>query len=226
LIWGWVAVAFKKAEPKRRAGRQRSLTLDSDILEAALNLLAEVGPVRLSVDQIAKEVGCSRTTVYRRWPSLESLLLDALAKLLGELDASMPTDPVSGDALRSVVRGHVLYQNDRRVPPLAAVIGAETSRQTELGRRFLDEVFMPSRARDAAALRKGVERHEIRADTDVDLLLDVVTGTMLFRETFGPRPDADLGERLLDLLVRGVGPCSNKETDRLPGRAAVSDPAR
>jgi hypothetical protein len=50
-----------------------------------------------------------------------------------------------------------------------------------------------------------VSNEELRAGTDVDLLLDVIAGGLLFRAAHHPELEPDLPERLATLLRDGVG---------------------
>src|SRR3954449_1051343 len=49
------------------------------ILDAALEVLAEVGYDRLTMDAVAQRAKASKATLYRRWNSKATLVVDALA---------------------------------------------------------------------------------------------------------------------------------------------------
>src|SRR3954447_26367558 len=49
-----------------------------EILEAALDVLAEVGYDRLTMDAVALKAKASKATLYRRWNGKVSLIIDAL----------------------------------------------------------------------------------------------------------------------------------------------------
>ena len=86
------------------------------------------------------------------------------------------------------------------------VLMDETIRGTDLGERYFDEAFGPLRLERAEFLSRAVANGEIRPDIDIDLLLDMVTGTLLFRAVHHPTAEDDLPERLMDILARGVSP--------------------
>src|SRR3954452_17538937 len=59
-------------------GRRRDATIDTRVLEVASRLLSERGFDALSLSQIAEEAGTTRQAVYRRWPTKQSLVADAI----------------------------------------------------------------------------------------------------------------------------------------------------
>src|SRR5260370_35181701 len=61
----------------RKAGRQRSAQSHQAIVDATLELFAEVGFQGLSIEAIAERAGVGKTTIYRRWSSQEDAINDA-----------------------------------------------------------------------------------------------------------------------------------------------------
>lgn len=59
------------------SGRPRSIHADQAILQATLDLLAEVGYQSMSIEAIASRAGVGKTTIYRRYTSKEELVADA-----------------------------------------------------------------------------------------------------------------------------------------------------
>ncbi len=64
------------AAPQR--GRPRSEKAHNAILEAAAELLLDNGLAAVSMDAVATRAGVSKATIYRWWPTKETLALDAL----------------------------------------------------------------------------------------------------------------------------------------------------
>jgi AcrR family transcriptional regulator len=64
-------------EPRRR-GRPRSEKAREAILEAAAELLLARGLEAVSMDEVAERAGVSKATIYRWWPTKQTLALDAL----------------------------------------------------------------------------------------------------------------------------------------------------
>ena len=59
-------------------GSGRGPARESAICDAALELLAEVGYDRMSMDAVAARARASKATIYRRWPGKRELVLDAV----------------------------------------------------------------------------------------------------------------------------------------------------
>lgn len=68
----------------------------ASVLKEAYALLIQAGIGGVSVDEISRRSGVSKTTIYRHWRSRSALLLDACSKLGGAVDAP-ETGTVEGD---------------------------------------------------------------------------------------------------------------------------------
>src|SRR3954467_4335622 len=66
------AEAATHLRPRVEGDRER------EILDAALEVLAEVGYDRLTMDAVAQKAKASKATLYRRWNGKVSLVIDAL----------------------------------------------------------------------------------------------------------------------------------------------------
>src|ERR1700755_589877 len=56
---------------------------EQEILDAALEVLADVGYDRLTMDAVASRAKASKATLYRRWSSKAKLVIDALHQTKG-----------------------------------------------------------------------------------------------------------------------------------------------
>jgi AcrR family transcriptional regulator len=76
--------------PARVPPRVRSQAKDA-ILDAALACVARVGIGKTTLDDVAREAGCARATVYRHFPGKQQLLLAVLRREVDALTASVTT---------------------------------------------------------------------------------------------------------------------------------------
>ena len=60
----------------------RSARVREAILAATFSELIDSGYAALSVEAVASRAGVNKTTIYRRWPTLDDLLVDALTTYL------------------------------------------------------------------------------------------------------------------------------------------------
>ena len=80
------------AGPPRR-GRPRSERAREAILSAAAELLLARGLGAVSMDAVAERAGVSKATIYRWWPTKETLALEALYH---EWDTARPSSRDTG----------------------------------------------------------------------------------------------------------------------------------
>ena len=185
--------------PARR-GRPRRADADGAIITATLELLREVGVAGLSMDVLAQRAGVGKATIYRRWDSKEAVILHALRMT----DTPLPV-PDEGD-LRSDLERYLAsviahYHPGRGSDILPHLI--EASCYDEALRASLDEHNRRRQATVRALLDRGIGRGELPADTDVDLLVDVLIGPFLYRRLITGAPlDADFIRRLVAFALR------------------------
>jgi AcrR family transcriptional regulator len=85
-------------EIRRRPGG-RSARVASAVHDAARALMAESGPGGFTVADVARRAGVNPTSIYRRWGSLESVLLDVEAARLSQASPVPDTGTLHNDLL-------------------------------------------------------------------------------------------------------------------------------
>src|SRR6188768_1495053 len=90
---------------KRRPGRPPDLAKRQAVVDATLDVLAEVGYASLTIDAVAKRAGSNRVLIYRVWDSKVLLVRDALFGLAANL--TLPDTGSTREDLRDFVRQHV-----------------------------------------------------------------------------------------------------------------------
>jgi AcrR family transcriptional regulator len=187
----------------RRPGRPRDAGADAAIVEAAVAVLADKGPGGFTVDEVAARAGCGKATVYRRWPSRSALLLDT-AHRMGLEPPVVDTGTLRGDLIELLV---TLGTKMRETPAGRILPGvvAEASVNPEM-REVLRGFVRARRERPRAVVERAIARGELPADTDVDLLVDLLGGTVIYRELIAlvPTDEADLAA-MIDRVLPGFG---------------------
>ena len=126
---------------------------------------------------LAQRAGVGKATIYRRWDSKEALILDALRTIATPIPA-----PDEGNAARRPARLHRRRRRALRAGRGSDVLPhlIEASCYDEQLRASLDEYLRGPPGDDPRTiLQRGIERGELPADTDVDLLVDVILGAVL-----------------------------------------------
>lgn len=189
-------------EADRRPGRPRDPHLDQAILDATVELLCEEGFAGTSVEAVAERAGVGKATIYRRWASREELLLAA-----GGAMGPCPPDPDSGDLRHDLVTllgGLVWVMGNTPVGGLLPATVDEAARNPELRSR-LDAFIDARRGPVRNALRRAAARGELRADVDVELVLDLLSGPVFTRVLVTGRPlGAGLAAAIVDTVLGGV----------------------
>jgi AcrR family transcriptional regulator len=193
------------AERGRRPGRPRSAVADASIVRATLELLLDDGYRALTMEQVRARAGVGKATLYRRYGSKQELVAEAIRHLNQPID--MPdTGAVREDILavaRSVMAGAERVQFASFVPRLLA----EAAGDREMHAIFYENLVAPRRAVMGDVLRRGVERGELRADLDVELAIDIITGPWVYRLLIsGGDPGVYRADPtvLLDLILDGL----------------------
>lgn len=194
----------------RKPGRPRRSSIDDTIVAATLELLQRGGTDAITIDAIAARSGSAKTTIYRRWPNLEGLIIDALrvamrdrmdqAEEVREFDG-LQGSPIHG-AARQILRviRSPLFQAS--FPMMARILLGDPV----LGDRFRAEVFGPLRSIRREELLEMVADGRIRSGIDPDLILDMVNGAVLYRALLGGRLDEDVADEIADLVTGVVAP--------------------
>ncbi|MEO6578167.1 MAG: TetR/AcrR family transcriptional regulator [Candidatus Limnocylindria bacterium] len=196
-------VSSRTPGPAPRAGRPRDPASDRAILAAAFELLRDIGYQGLSIEAVAAAAGVAKTTIYRRYASKRELVVAAL--LAGTAFPPPPADPGTRDALRELVhQGVGMLLRARAVRILASFL-SEEEREPELMAAFRERIVEPRRAMLTRVLRAGIERGEVRPDADIDLVSEMVLGSVIAHHVrTGRLPDDRWMESLVEALLRSV----------------------
>lgn len=178
-------------------GRPRDLSKDEATLVAARRLLAEVGYQQTTVASIARAAGVNTPAIYRRWPTREALLEEAVHGTGGH---PLPDD--SGD-LRSDLATWVRIFLVRAARPAAraGVPGLLADSQTEAARQRLLAIGAPVREAFQRLLDGAVARGEIASGVDAMFLFDLLSGATTMRGlTRGTEDEDEFVEALTGAL--------------------------
>ena len=181
-------------------GRPRDPQAGPRVLAATLRLLASHGYAALRIDDVARESGVAKTTIYRRWRSLDALVLDAVDSALGER-VIVETGDARADLLVLWERVHdslVANPVGWELPAIGMAVMADP----ELGPRYRARFIEPVRRQAARLVEAAVEAGTLPGGLSSYVLVDAVARLFVFRRIMGEPPP---GVEALGALLPGLG---------------------
>ena len=191
-------------EVPRRPGRPRSAEADEAILEAAVDLFAEVGLEGLTVEGVAARAGVGKATIYRRYPGKVDLVV-AAARRFTEGPVEAPDTGTTRGDLRELVDGLVRLLTNTPLGRVLPILIAARTRVPELDVAYA-EIVAAKRARSGVVIRRAIERGDLRADADPELVADFYVSPIFYRFliTNAPLDDA-FAAAIVDTTMRAFG---------------------
>ncbi|WP_431894515.1 TetR/AcrR family transcriptional regulator [Nonomuraea sp. bgisy101] len=167
------------------------------VLRAALGLLAERGAGGLTIEAVAQRSGVAKSTIYRHWPGLPPLILDAFKSV----DPVFPSRPVTG-SVREETRLFLTALGDTitHAPwaTLMATLVDAAERDADL-RTLLADFIEQRRAPLRAIISDATERGQLPKDTDPGFLAGLLGGALFYRRLVSHEPiDDAFIDQLLD----------------------------
>jgi len=195
-----VTRARSKRQPHTGNRYGRSEAARQAVLEAADNLLVEVGFAGVTVDGIAARAGVGKQTIYRWWKSKTDVLLDAFLD-----DAAQHLNPPDTGNLEADLGAHLhqcarFFESSDAGAVFRALIG-EAQHDAVLAKQLRSKYLDQQRIRDRSVLVRALERGEVRANLDIDGIIDALIAPIHYRILVTGQP---VTRRFTDNLVRCV----------------------
>jgi AcrR family transcriptional regulator len=191
-------------------------------LRAALEVFIERGIDSTSIEQIADQAGVARTTVYRRWSSKEQLIAQAIAEARRTAEQRAISSRVALTRLpRLLVDALAEMLTRPDYTKIAARLIGSVPSCPELMATYWNNYMLPRREIVGNLLNRARAQGLIRADSDPELLMDLISGAIIHHALLRPgrRTGAQMRQYLLAVLGElGLsGPA--KSTPQKPRRA-------
>src|ERR1700744_2789437 len=193
------------AEPGPR-GRPRSARAHEATLKAAAGLLLERGLDAFSMDGGPARAGVSKATIYRWWPTKESLALDALYTEWS-VAAPVPRDTGSlrGDLIELLSPWAQFVGSQQQYAWVIAALLAKARIDPASAAESQQRVVQPRRGQPRDIFVRAIERGEIPADLDLEVALDLIYGPLYHRLLQGHAPlDDAFVKAAIELALRGI----------------------
>lgn len=172
-----------------RPGRRRDHSRDPEILDAAIEVLAEEGYDGMTMEMVAARAKAGKATLYRRWPSKGELVVDAVACMKSrdlDLDNLPDTGTLRGD-LVAMIKPRTLEEADRKMQVMAGLMSV-LSRSPELVDAINSAIVAPRAEVNRRLLERAVDRGEISADVDIPTIALVAPSMTAYRLLVTQRP--------------------------------------
>ena len=164
------------------------------VLAETYRLLSEGGIGGVSMDEVSRRSGVSKTTIYRHWPSRTALLLDACSKI-GTRPEAPDTGSFKGDAAAlAAYLAHEL-QSARWPAVLPSIIDA-AERDPDLAQLHA-KLHADLMAPFLAAVERAKRRGELAPDQEASDVAAAIAGPFFYRRWFSREP-------IDDRFIKGV----------------------
>lgn len=186
-----------------KIGRPRSEKSREAILNATHELLNEKGGGGLTVEAIAKRAKVGKPTIYRWWPTLADIVLEAL---LRQADTSIVVRSFGSfrETLGYFLRLSMKSLNEGSGVHLQFLM-AQAQRDEEFRERFRENFVAKRRVVLKSIFQEAAELGQFEIKYDPELLVDIVFGAMWYRLLVGHAPMDDCFADELVELIAGAG---------------------
>lgn len=173
------------------------------MLDAASDVLTEVGYEKLSFEEVAMRAGVHKTTVYRRWPTKAELVFDAV-RMHSEVYVPIPdSGSLLGD-LEALARSVVANIGSQGGTSRARTIVAAAATSTDLAEN-MHEFWAYRFTVSSEVVERAIERGEIPFDSDPNLIIQTLVGPIWLRLLLTGEPiDEAFAERVAALVAAGA----------------------
>lgn len=189
----------------RGRGRRPAGEVRADVLRTVGEILLAEGIADLTFERVARLSGVSKTTLYKWWPSKGALALDGYFHAVEQTLAFPDTGDIRADLL-SQLRAFVRVMT--RTPGgriLAELIG-QSQTDEQLAASFRALYSSERRQLAGERLRRAQELGQVRAEVDVQVVVDQLWGAVYNRFLVPDEPITDaFVQALVTNLLDGVG---------------------
>ncbi|MNO80046.1 division inhibitor protein [compost metagenome] len=175
-----------ESNEKTSVGRPRSEATRRQILSATIGLLQDKSIQGISIEAIAREAGVSKATIYRWWDSKALVVIDAFMEN-HLVKTTIPRDLKPREALAYHFES-LVEQYSGWPGRLVAQIIAEGQSDPSILRAFRERFHYGRRAVVREVLEEWKVSEEIPADTNIEILMDVIYGAVYMRLMLGHAP--------------------------------------
>jgi AcrR family transcriptional regulator len=189
-------------EETPKLGRKRDHTRDPEILDAALDVLAETGYDGMTIDMVAARAKAGKATLYRRWPSKAELVIDAVA-CMKKIDVDSMEIPDTGTLrgdLVAMIKPHSIEDGEKKLQIMAGLTSM-LSRSPELADAAHTAIVDPRARLNRMFMQRAIDRGEIPTTIDIEQISLIAPSMAAYRTLILRKP---VDRKFLIGLIDGV----------------------
>ncbi|MEU4803422.1 TetR/AcrR family transcriptional regulator C-terminal ligand-binding domain-containing protein [Actinosynnema sp. NPDC023587] len=157
----------------------RSARVRAVVLEATYAELVRCGYLGMTVENVADRAGVHKTTVYRRWGTVDVLIADALDSSRDVEWPAPDTGSLEGDLIAIATEVVDVFTDPARSAVPEAVVTAAL--QSSRARQAKKDFYASRHAQAAVVVTRAIQRGELAADTDAVELIRFTCAPLYYR---------------------------------------------
>ncbi|MFJ8792374.1 TetR/AcrR family transcriptional regulator [Streptomyces sp. NPDC102462] len=192
------------AAPAQAASlRRRGAVLESAILDAALEQLSTVGWNGLTMEGVAAGAQTGKAAVYRRWPSKEDLVVDALQAGLPRMEEAPDLGSVREDLLALCLQARDAMFSRPGLALRSVIHECDTMQAERFHSVIIGGVVEPTIKLLHEIITRGIQRGEVRHDAANGYVCDAIPAMMMYRTKMcaSEWSDRDIQEMIDQLML-------------------------
>lgn len=161
------------------------------------------------MEQIARQAGVGKPTVYRRWANKEEVIAAAMEVLVADDVAHASAEQIDTESPYELVETAIESAAAATSTPqyralVARVFGSAVS-HPELMATYWENYIVPRRILAGRLLERARELGTVAADTDTEVAIDMMVGAVMYRALQPHPPDTAEMRRYLRAVYRQIG---------------------
>ncbi|MDX6241264.1 MAG: hypothetical protein QOG10_6088 [Kribbellaceae bacterium] len=175
---------------------------EGEILDATVEVVAELGYDRLTMDAVATAAKAGKATLYRRWSTKAELVVDAISRAKGA--CPLPEEVDTGSLRGDLIAMSCMDGGFTSEMPMSVMAGLLTAlhRDPDLQTVFQERFIAPRIAVVNRIFERAVQRGEIAADLDIEMLARTLPAVIIHHAfVLGIEPTDELVVRVIDHVI-------------------------
>lgn len=196
---------------RARRGRPRNTGLDAAIRSATVDLLAEAGYARLTMELVAARAKVSKDSLYRRFPDKLALVCDALAHRARAVPDVPDTGTLPGD-MRAFLRA--LLRSRNAAERALTGVSSEIATNPELRQAWHRGLGGMLTGCLREIVTRAAARGELARDADLDLLAQLPLSLLQnWRLEHAEQPGDEVADRIVRQFYTPGGPSGQRPAE-------------